>query len=473
MTGIKRGVLLNQLEQIRAACAPIRSSAGKDLGGSAFLISPTLALTAAHVVREGAEIRLALPATNVVASIANIDEASDAALLRLSRSVDGVQPLAYSFDAQRGDTGFIYGFPLGLGGAGVSLGVRVQDPDLSRPNRSKPLVLFSVDGSPGLEGTRGLSGAPLIVGGAVVGFVTTGFSKGFEGYLGAVRIQDALELLPTSEYTRAARNRTTETRGSSTDQPQVAVITALDEELDYLLDESFDWSGPCASDDGVTYRHGLIDGNWPVVATSSNSMGLTATAILTAKVLKEWAPKVVAMIGICAGRKGKGLKIGDVIVPTQTFHYQFGSFEEGAIHRELRVENSDSQLIDIVNHIARRTNALEKIKRTLPRGFRRPRTELQCRTGPMASADLIVKDVEKFGEAIEADRKTIAVEMESYAFMKAARLARTRWVIVAKSVSDYADSEKGDDLREYAKYTSTMFSLELIRSMLSEQQIGS
>ena len=252
----------------------------------------------------------------------------------------------------------------------------------------------------------------------------------------------------------------------------MAVVTAMDEELDYLLDQEYGWSAPRVSDDGVTYRHGMIDETWPAVATSANSMGLTATAILTAKVLKDWSPRLVAMIGICGGRKEKGLMLGDIVVPTQTFHYQFGSYEDGIIRRELRVENSDPQLIDIVTHLARRTDVLGKIKNVLSRGFRKPRNELQCHLGPIASADLVVKDVKKLGEAVDADRKTIAVEMESYAFMKAANLARTRWAIVAKSVSDYADAEKDDDLREYAKYTSTMFLLEVVRSLLSDGKLG-
>jgi nucleoside phosphorylase len=84
----------------------------------------------------------------------------------------------------------------------------------------------------------------------------------------------------------------------------------------------------------------------------------------------------------------------------------------------------------------------------------------------MASADLVVKDVEKFAEAIEAERKTIAVEMESYAFMRAARLADTRWYIVIKSVTDFADATKDDNWREYAKYTSAHFFVRFIRSFL-------
>jgi nucleoside phosphorylase len=164
--------------------------------------------------------------------------------------------------------------------------------------------------------------------------------------------------------------------------------------------------------------------------------------------------------------------LGDIVVPTQTFHYQFGSYKDGVIHPELRVENSDRQLLDVVNHIARRTDALTRIKNALPRGFKKPLAELQCHFGPMASADLVVKDPNKIQQAIEADRKTIAVEMESYAFMKAAALARVRWVLVSKSVTDYADATKDDEFREYAKYTSTSFFVEVARTLFSNGHIG-
>jgi nucleoside phosphorylase len=249
-------------------------------------------------------------------------------------------------------------------------------------------------------------------------------------------------------------------------KPEIVVITALDEELDYLYEFPLGWSDPKVQKDGISYRRGHLAKDVDVIAASAHSTGLIAAAILAAKVLKEWQPSVAAMIGICGGIKARGVNIGDIVVASQCFHYQFGAFEDGKVIRELRVENTETQVIDIVEHLARRTKVLSEIQQSLPRGFKKPNTTLKCHIGPTASADLVVKDAEKLGEAVEADRKTIAVDMESYAFMRAARLANTRWSFVVKSVSDFADAKKDDEYREYAKYTSARFFIQMAQSLV-------
>lgn len=250
-------------------------------------------------------------------------------------------------------------------------------------------------------------------------------------------------------------------------KPLIVVITALEEELDYLLDHDYSWSGPLFQQDGICYRRGSFTEGIDIIATSARNMGLVATAIVTAKVLKEWNPLMAAMIGVCGGRQEKGLNIGDIVVANKCFHYQFGAFENGEIARELVVENIEPRITDIAEHLINRTDVLSDIQKLPPRGFRKPNTILRGYIGPMASADLVVKDVEKFGEAIDADRKTIAVDMESYAFMKAAKLTRTQYAFVIKSVSDFADAEKNDDFREYAKFTSTHFFLNILQKLMA------
>jgi nucleoside phosphorylase len=465
-------------EVVRSACLPIATS---NATASSFLLSRTGAITAAHVLNDNAtsHVELITGGMRRSAMVENLGESSDTALLRLDQPIDGVQPLPFSFDARPGDDAYIYGFSRHLPEVGLGFEVRIQDTHAKIPGSERPRLVLSLPANVHAEELIGFSGAPVVVRGAVVGFVSQ-IVRGFDGILAATRIQDALEILSPQEYARAQH------RVESTDRSvgrfrgeaegakveTIAVCAALDEELDYLLEKPFGWSAPRIIADGLTYREGEYGDHVKIIAASANSMGLIPTAILTTKVLREWCPYLVAMIGVCGGRKEKGVFLGDVVVPTQSFHYQFGSYRDGKIQRELRVENTDQQLLDMVAHVGRRTDALLRIKQALPRSAAKPRHDLQCHTGPMASADLVVKDVEKFGEAIEADRKTIAVEMESYAFMRAASLARTRWTLVAKSVSDYADEAKADDFREYAKYTSTEFFLEVTRSLLTSGHLA-
>lgn len=280
-----------------------------------------------------------------------------------------------------------------------------------------------------------------------------------------------LQVKHVSDQSDVVEGEVTETSSISSIQEKpekslIVIITALEEELDYLFELPFNWSETLLQKDGISYRRGNFTEDIDIIATSARSMGLVATAIVTAKVLKEWNPVIAAMIGVCGGRKDKGLNIGDIVVANQCFHYQFGAFIDGKIARELRVENIDFQVTDIAEQLMLRTETLSDIQKLPPRGFKKPSTILKGHIGPMASADLVVKDVTKFGEAIDADRKTIAVDMESYAFMRATKAARTRHSFVIKSVSDFADAEKDDEFREYAKFTSTQFFLSITQRLI-------
>jgi hypothetical protein len=200
------------------------------------------------------------------------------------------------------------------GGAGLTIDAMLQDPRVELPKQQRPMLLLSLRGNISEKSLAGLSGAPVVIGGAVVGFVVRRFD-GF-GLVGAVRIQDALEVLPSPEYARIRRDAQRGGLPDRADQVTVAVVAALDEELDYLLDRDYNpdysWSGPQPTDDGMTYRLGHLEGRGAVVATSANSMGLTEAAILTTKVIKTWSPRLLAMIGVCGGRKEKGLSLGNL-----------------------------------------------------------------------------------------------------------------------------------------------------------------
>ena len=460
---------------IRSICARVRVES--HFCGMAFLISSRYALTVDRVVTDHSwndtpldNIELEFPLGKYGAKVEVLDKHLQCAVLMLDREIEDVIPIGLGVDVTLGDTGRFYGF-LHTGnslleGAGVFLEGQVQDIALS--NKEYPAILLFPSRSISPRLLRGFSGTPLVVGNLIVGILlgSYGQDRGDTDFILFTRIQDILELLPKEISQRILPSPMVETEVTKTGKPEILVITALDEELDYLFELPLGWSELKVQKDGISYRRGHFADDIDIIATSARSTGLIAASILTAKALKEWNPSVVAMIGICGGRKEKGVNIGDIVVANQCFHYQYGSFENGKIVRELRVENTETQIIDIVEHLARRTNVLTDIYQSLPRGFKKPNTLLQCHVGPMASADLVVKDIEKFGEAIDADRKTIAVEMESYAFMRAARLAKTRWAFVVKSVTDFADAKKDDEYREYAKYTSAKFFIQVAQSLI-------
>ncbi len=455
-------------QSFREACGRVSPNDGHLLG-SGFLVTQKHVLTAAHVVedRPGAKYRILFPKTSVEARVLSSDPNLDCAVLETDRVVEDITPISLGLDVAPGDEGVLYGYSRVLDSS-ISLEVRVQDV-FHRDRAHGGLAIIVLPVAPlGRDIFVGFSGGPLILREKAVGLLTQSIHTKSEStaILSCVRIQDAIKLLPPEVVQRLTQPPVSSAPERSASRPPVLCVSALDEELDYLYEMPLGWGDIRLHPDGVSFRRGsLVDGT-DIIATSARGFGLVATAVLAAKALKEWAPSVAMLIGICGGRKEKGVNIGDIIAPDKCFHYQFGAFEDGEVVRELQVENTEGQIIDLIDHM-RRTRVLAEIQQSVPTVAKSPNTLLQCHVGPMASADLVVKDVNKLGEAIEADRKTIGVDMESYAFLRAAKLAGTRWAFVAKAVTDFADAKKDDEYRKYAKYVSAHFAVRLARVLVA------
>ena len=464
---------MSEVENMKATIADVSKATAEVLAddqfiGSGVLVGSNYILTAAHVVRDASSVNVRFQTEEQTAIVEHVDKKFDFALLRTPKPVSEITPLGYGVDIKAGDDCQIYGFPAMLDGMGAFFDARIQG---TAPGSSdEPPALLVSSSQPFERGDyMGLSGAPVVVGNAVVGVLHQAVlgASGTTGFFKAVPISDIVAVL-ADESSKVFRIAPVPAPvGQDPTTVDVLVISALDEELDYLLDIDLGWSPPRVQADGITFRRGTLTDGVSIVATSAQGMGLVTTGIVSAISLKEWKPRLAAMIGICGGRKEKKTEIGDIVFAEQAFHYQYGAFVNGEIVRELKVENVKPQLLGIADHLSRKTNTLPQIQQSVARGFPAPNTLLQCHIGPIASADLVVKDRTKLAEAIDADRKTIAIDMESYAFLKAARLAETRWAAVMKSVTDFADAKKNDDCREYAKYTSAHFFLRFARTLLA------
>lgn len=452
----------------RSACARIISAEGSVLG-TGFLVTERHILTAAHVVGERPDetYRVLFPSATLRARVLKVDRDTDCAVLETDAVAEDITPIPLGLDVASGDKGVLFGYSRILDSA-ISFEVEVQDVLRDGAGRFAPSIIVLPASPLGREVFAGFSGAPLLVADKAAGMLTVSvhIDSGVTAILSCTRIQDAIRLLPAGVAERLTPPASPRTAAVADGPLPVLCVAALDEELDCLFDMPLGWGGVHLQSDGLSFRRARLVGNTDIIATSARGMGLVATAVMVAKALKEWKPIVAIMIGICGGRKEKGINLGDIIAPDQCFHYQFGAFRDGRIERDLKVENTEGQILDLVSHM-KRTPVLSKIRRSVPRAYRRPASPLQCHIGPMASADLVVKDTSKFGEAIEADRRTLGVDMESYAFLRAAKLASVRWAFVAKAVTDFADAKKDDDYRDYAKYVSTAFAIELARGLVA------
>lgn len=252
----------------------------------------------------------------------------------------------------------------------------------------------------------------------------------------------------------------------------IAIITALGyPELDAVLKLPYEWVKKRFVDDPTGYHFGTKerqDVNLKIVAASAMRKGMSSSSALAMKMVERFKPKLLVMLGICAGVQGK-VNIGDVIIADPTWDWGSGKMSQDdsgsslflAAPHQLALEPYISQL---VKEMAYESSTLQQIINEWKHSF--PEGKFSIHVGPLASGSMVLAADKSLKTITNQNRDLIGVDMEAYAVMAASDYARKSKPIslVIKSVSDYADSTKDDGWQEYASYTSTKFFDVLISS---------
>ncbi|MBP0018772.1 MAG: hypothetical protein J7647_14650 [Cyanobacteria bacterium SBLK] len=190
-----------------------------------------------------------------------------------------------------------------------------------------------------------------------------------------------------------------------------------------------------------------------IVKASSREMGLTDSAILTAMSLLTFSPKILVTIGICTGIQDE-VNIGDIIIPKQSFHYQFGKIiqeerNNKILLNQMKMSRSSTGLTQKLERFLR-TEGIAKIDNIIRnRGVRRPFVPLQFSTDSIGSSDLVIDAQLVLEQPKAQDRKVVAVDMESYSVLETAeQLGFQENALVIKAVRDFVANKEGDE-----KYT--------------------
>lgn len=246
-------------------------------------------------------------------------------------------------------------------------------------------------------------------------------------------------------------------------QSHLAVVCALDSpELQAVLRLDWNWAMHAVRGDSSIYYRGEIPqlGRKLIVyAAAASRMGMTATSILSSKMIQVFRPKYLAMVGIAAGIPGR-TELGDVIAADPTWDYSSGKIERSPGETQARFQSAPHQISlssTLRNHLrllASDNQALARIAGEWP-GKRSP-TPLRLHIGPLASGPSVLADGEQRTAIIQQHRKLLGIEMETYALFAAAEEASEPrpMAFSLKSVCDFSDGSKNDDYQGYAAYTS-------------------
>ncbi len=280
-----------------------------------------------------------------------------------------------------------------------------------------------------------------------------------------------------------------------------AVITALHDEFK-ALEEFFDFPEKeqiaCQT---KIFRIGYLKSDYSkkIVAAVPNEAGMVDASIIATLLLEYFHPKYLLMSGVCGG--AKDFTYGDVIIAKQVFTFQKGKIsdltykgENGECHKfELfdKEQNKidydhlfDDQGNQIIIHIEKFERETEfatsldsviedrlknKLKSIVHKINDKLETyalnkEIKVELAPIACSTMVINKEGYFENTIKnINRKTAAVEMESYGVVRACQIANNGQTkpIIFKAVMDNthhkSDTVSAINVKNLAALTSALF----------------
>ncbi|MEH7538296.1 hypothetical protein V7167_29805, partial [Bacillus toyonensis] len=260
----------------------------------------------------------------------------------------------------------------------------------------------------------------------------------------------------------------------------IAIITAVPVEYQALKKQLQHCEEHKVKGDNTFYIKGKINDSCDksIVIATQHQMGMVAAAVLATKIIRNFKPRYLAMVGIAAGIRGQG-NYGDIILPTEIWEYTSGKIAASQLKDDTPQEKGysfapepkylaiSSKVKEILNKDY--SDVLIKIKDEWQGDS--PKTVPALIRGPMACGSIVVQNEKVIQEfIIPHNRKIKGVDMESYGVLYAVEntYEPKPEVIICKSICDFGDELKGDDFQEYAAFTSAQFLLHLINNEIFE-----
>lgn len=248
----------------------------------------------------------------------------------------------------------------------------------------------------------------------------------------------------------------------------IAIITAVDDEFNSLKN-SFEIKNEIpVEDDPSSYFLSEIminDVCNTVLLVKLPEMGMTAASNITTKVIKNFSPQKVFMVGICGGVKGK-VDLGDLIVASQSWDYGSGKIITNPnannkyylFEAEPNVISINPNIKDKMDNLSQ--NVFEQVVNNWNNENKSNTISPKLHISPMPSGSSVISDDKLFKEIIKPqNRKCCGIDMETYGIYYAVKNSTNKNIdfLSIKGVSDFADQDKNDDYHEKCCYLSVNF----------------
>lgn len=254
----------------------------------------------------------------------------------------------------------------------------------------------------------------------------------------------------------------------------IAIVTVVDEEFDAVKQSHEKWQSCNIKNDPAMYFITEIQTDKghskKILLTKLCDMGMPAASNAVTKIILNFNPKSIYMVGICGGVRNE-VQLCDVIVATQTWDYGSGKIKPKAGDEKsyYEFEPSPKQINAKPEIITNLTYSGESILQTVVdrwNGIHRDKLLTpNLKFCPMPSGASVICDPSLFEEIIKPQhRKCKGFDMETFGVYYAIQYTSINPIdfISIKSVSDFADAEKDDNYHDACCYLSSNFLKECI-----------
>lgn len=253
----------------------------------------------------------------------------------------------------------------------------------------------------------------------------------------------------------------------------VAFVIALPMEFEEVIDiNGYKWDKHDEYDPTTVYYTTTITNKkrkkLKIVAAYADQMGMSASTLLTTKMIYTFHPKYVVMTGICA-TIDDDVEIGDILVFDQTWNGGSGKLKDGKKKETLFLPDFHYEVLDPkiktkIQEYARNRDILDKIKQGFKYAKGKPKTEINVHCVDVTSVAAVTQSKNVVDMLKDKARKLGGLEMEGYGVYYAARhtFENAPTPIVIKAAADRADAHKSDNFQQYCAFISASFAFHLI-----------
>lgn len=204
-----------------------------------------------------------------------------------------------------------------------------------------------------------------------------------------------------------------------------------------------------------------------IIAGRNNMAGMQAASVMASCMYSLFYVHTIFMTGICAGfKKGENdtIDFGDIFIAESEYDYGNGKLDEkNELKKEYKGIECDFDLKTKMNTFIEEKHPETLINIALEaKNLNLMKKNPLIHFKPGACGSYVVANQGFMNRLIENNRKLRGLDMEGYGLYMASHMLGKKSLMI-KSVSDFADSDKGDFYHKMCSYSSAWFLFEYLK----------